>query len=146
MKLVIVTAICSLLLACGHKETDVVTSSDDPDLCQFYSSDCQKRLEDMALEVSLSLSQPDAPSETPFDFNLSTSQIVDNMTMRLEGRDMFMGIIPVRLTQQNDRDYSGQLLYGSCSSGYMVWNAIVTFNYLGQSHEIIFAILADNTI
>ncbi|WP_299005284.1 hypothetical protein [uncultured Shewanella sp.] len=146
MKLVIVTAICALLLACGQKETDVVTYSHDPDLCQFHSSPCQKSVEDIALAVSLSLTRPDAPSETPFAFRISANKAVKNMTMRLEGRDMFMGVIPIRLSQISDKQYSGQLLYGSCSSGYMVWNAIVTFDYLGENRELVFAILADNTV
>ncbi|WP_298774242.1 hypothetical protein [uncultured Shewanella sp.] len=144
MKLVIVTTVCFLLLACKDKENPTVTFQPDPDVCHFQTSGCQKSLDDIAVALTLILSRPDAPSETPFEFSLSTNQVVENVTMRLEGRDMFMGVIPIRLTQISDKDYSGHLLYGSCSSGYMVWNAIVTFNYLGRHHEVLFAILADN--
>ncbi|WP_299495370.1 hypothetical protein [uncultured Shewanella sp.] len=146
MKLVIVIASCFLLLACEYQEIPSNTSLEISPLCEFRASDCLKKTTNNEVEVVLHLSQPDAPSEVPFRFDLTTSQLVENVTMRLEGRDMFMGVIPVKLTPIDDTSFSGELLYGSCSSGYMVWNAIVTFDYLGKSHQLVFAILADNPI
>ncbi|MCL1125990.1 hypothetical protein [Shewanella surugensis] len=142
IKAVIVTAISSLLLSCEQQGQSDYSLPLDLSLCQFQGHDCQREV--AGIEVNLDLSRPDAPSETAFDFSLSTSKRVDNVTMRLEGRDMYMGKIPVRLSAHEGQQFSGKMIYGHCSSGYMVWNVIVNFEYQGQSRSIIFPILADN--
>ncbi|QSX38891.1 hypothetical protein [Shewanella sedimentimangrovi] len=34
---------------------------------------------------------------------------------------MFMGIIPLKLEKSDENRYQANAIYGSCSSGYMVW-------------------------
>lgn len=144
MRFVIVIAISSLLLACEPKEKVAFIAPVDPSFCQFQQDDCQRKVAD--IDVTLHLSRPAAPSETPFDFTLSTSKMINHVTMKLEGRDMYMGKIPVSLSSREGQQFSGTMMYGSCSSGYMVWNAIVSFDYLGQHRSVVFPILADNDI
>ena len=46
---------------------------------------------------------------------------------------MFMGVIPVNVKQTDKMTYIGQMVYGSCSSGYMVWRGFVSFNVNGET-------------
>ncbi len=57
---------------------------------------------------------------------------------------MFMGIIPVKLSQLNEKQYSGQLIFGSCSSNYMVWRVFVSFKQNDELHVATFDFLADS--
>ena len=113
---------------CQHKKKQ------NDNLCDFQSGYCLKE------SVKLKISPENAPSETWL-----TAQIVlpDNyriLKAHVEGRDMFMGYIPV----QFDDDLVGRFRYGSCSSGYMVWKLVLKVQKDNLSSEIIeFEWLAD---
>ncbi|MDH0448732.1 hypothetical protein [Shewanella sp. GD04112] len=131
------------LTACNEKATQQVeTKAVDPTLCAFTQGDCIKNV--AGVELRISLSPAHAPSEKPLILKLLTSEPIDNLQIRLEGRDMFMGIIPVNLNELNKTHYEGQMIYGSCSSGYMVWRGFIRFNRNGEEHAVIFDFLADN--
>jgi len=120
------------LSACDKKaEQQVKIPPTDPTLCVFTQGDCIKKVGDIVLSISLS---PDRVS----------SDVLDNLQVRLEGRDMFMGIIPVNIRQLDKTTYEGQLIYGSCSSGYMVWRGFISFSRNGVEQAVIFDFLADN--
>ncbi|WP_249553682.1 hypothetical protein [Shewanella sp. 8A] len=131
------------LSACDKKaEQQVKIPPTDPTLCVFTQGDCIKKVGDIVLSISLS---PDrAPSEKPLTLKLLSSNVLDNLQVRLEGRDMFMGIIPVNIRQLDKTTYEGQLIYGSCSSGYMVWRGFISFSRNGVEQAVIFDFLADN--
>ncbi|CAM3966923.1 hypothetical protein SHAQ108633_05565 [Shewanella aquimarina] len=57
---------------------------------------------------------------------------------------MFMGVIPVILSETAKNTYKGTLIYGSCSSNYMVWRLIASFEIDGQSKAVMYDFLADN--
>ena len=113
----------------------------DTSLCDFFSGACSKNVNE--IEVQLSFAQSKAPSEQPIDLALSFSNIVSDVKMSVEGLDMFMGMIPVLLNTEDQQLYQAQLIYGSCSSDYMVWRATVTFNYQGTTRQVWFDFLAD---
>lgn len=131
------------LTACNEKtEQQVKTPSADLSLCAFKQEDCLKMVGDVTLRISLS---PDnAPSEKPLTLKLLSSDVLDNLQVRLEGRDMFMGVIPVNISQVDKTSYEGQLIYGSCSSGYMVWRGFISFTLNGSEQVVTFDFLADN--
>ncbi|NMH63945.1 hypothetical protein [Shewanella salipaludis] len=118
------------------------TKISDPSLCQFATGSCRKNLD--GVELQLALSPVDAPSERPLQLSLTASEPITSVQVRLEGRDMFMGIIPVKLKQVSGTQYSADVIYGSCSSGYMVWSAFISFDYRGKMHTLVFDFLADN--
>ncbi|MEE2029530.1 hypothetical protein DIKCMJMK_03422 [Shewanella oneidensis] len=131
------------LTACNEKtEQQVKTPSADPSLCAFTQGDCLKVAGDVTLRISLS--PGNAPSEKPLTLKLLSSDVVDNLQVRLEGRDMFMGVIPVNINQVDKTSYEGQLIYGSCSSGYMVWRGLISFTRNGSEQVVTFDFLADN--
>ncbi|MCL1137314.1 hypothetical protein [Shewanella pneumatophori] len=114
----------------------------DTSLCSFKTDVCAKTVADV--DIQLSLNPWQAPSEKPLTLTLNTSKPVENLKVKLQGRDMFMGIIPVNLTQTDKTNYQGELVYGSCSSGYMVWSAVVSFTSGGEEVFTTFDFLADN--
>ncbi|MCL1121116.1 hypothetical protein N7V09_12845 [Shewanella seohaensis] len=131
------------LTACNEKTTQQIkTMPADPTLCAFTRGDCIKRIGD--LELSISLTPAHAPSEKPLTLKLLSSDAIDNLQIRLEGRDMFMGVIPVNLREVNKTTYEGKMIYGACSSGYMVWRGFISFNRNGVQQAIVFDFLADN--
>lgn len=131
------------LIACNEKSTQQIkTTTTDPTLCAFTQGDCIKRIGDIELHISLTPAH--APSEKPLTLKILSSEAIDNLQVRLEGRDMFMGVIPVNLREINKTTYEGQMIYGSCSSGYMVWRGFVRFSRNGVEQVVVFDFLADN--
>jgi hypothetical protein len=55
-----------------------------------------------------------------------------------------MGIIPVSLSEIKDNVYQGPVIFGSCSSNYMVWRVFVSFDYQQQTRTLMYDFLADN--
>lgn len=135
----------SLLLAfnlLGCKD-NVSKSVVDPTLCDFQQGECVKNSD--TVELRLGLTPTQAPSEKPLTLKLLTSSPITDVNIMLEGRDMFMGVIPVNVQQLDEKTYEGKLLYGSCSSGYMVWRGTIKFNHNGVPQRVQFDFLADNT-
>ncbi|WP_394131682.1 hypothetical protein [Shewanella maritima] len=134
-----------LLVGCRDVEEEVIKKHPlDNSLCNFNQGECNQIVAD--LTVSLSITPEHAPSELPLNVKLNFSQDVENVKFLVEGRDMFMGIIPGSLHQVSDSktQYEGELIYGSCSSNYMVWRMFVSFDYQQQSQTVLFDFLADN--
>ncbi|WP_028772227.1 hypothetical protein [Shewanella waksmanii] len=141
---IFVTLLC-VLVGCGKEDqTAKKVVEVDESLCQFSQGPCQQQIGE--LTVSLELTPTHAPSEKPIHLIVRTNHIVDQIDMQVKGRDMFMGIIPVNLQQQAKDVYQGELIYGSCSSNYMVWRAQVNVTTQGQTMSFWFDFLADNPL
>ena len=139
------------LLGCSKVDesaTEAVLSSADAPflvdktLCEFGLKACTQTVKDIT--VTLAISPTDTPSERPLDVYLDFTKPVDDLSVRVEGRDMFMGVIPIKLAQTAENRYQGNLIYGSCSSNYMVWRMFVSFSLDGQSQTVLFDFLADS--
>ncbi len=131
------------LSACD-KNAEIASKSigNDPTLCEFSRGTCLKSVG--GIHIQLSMEPDNAPSEKPIKLNILISEDVDTLSVRLEGRDMFMGLIPVNTHQLDKNHYQGQFIYGSCSSGYMVWRGFIHFNKNGEEYTAMFDFLADN--
>lgn len=130
------------LIACERDKVGVETPFKvDVSLCDFYAGPCYQKVDN--IDVQLGFTQPSAPSELPIDLSLQFSAPVTHVNMSVEGRDMFMGVIPVSVQSTNSQSFKAQLIYGSCSSNYMVWRANVAFDYDGVTRQVWFDFLAD---
>ncbi|MFT6132398.1 MAG: hypothetical protein ACJAW2_001120 [Shewanella sp.] len=131
------------LVACDKPQTqEHANLVIDKTLCQFSVGECYKKVTD--LQVGLLIDPINTPSEKPLIVTLSSNQKITNISMRIEGRDMFMGIIPVSLSEIKDNVYQGPVIFGSCSSNYMVWRVFVSFDYQQQTRTLMYDFLADN--
>ena len=132
----------ALRAGCEQGGTEVSTNAEvDNSLCDFSDGYCNAESGEITINLSL---MPDfAPSEHPIDVKITGSQPISDVTMKLEGRDMFMGVIPVQIQASDDGSFSGQMIFGSCSSGYMVWRATVGFVHDGEQKYVWFDFLAD---
>ncbi|MGI2261564.1 hypothetical protein [Shewanella sp. GXUN23E] len=140
--LFLVTLCITMLSGCGQKEGAVrAFVAEDKTLCQFNRGPCHTKSGD--LHISMSLVPDFAPSEEPIEVKITTAQNVTDVNLKLTGRDMFMGMIPVVLTTSDNHNFTGQMIYGSCSSGYMVWRATLSFVYQGEQRQVWFDFLAD---
>jgi hypothetical protein len=117
-------------------------SSVDLTLCQFSQGQCQ--LDMAGLKLAVELNPSHAPSETPLTVKLTSSDAIREVILRLEGRDMFMGIIPVKVKGFSSTEYQGDFIYGSCSSHYMVWRLFISVNHQGSTKSGYIDFLADN--
>ncbi|NRB22905.1 hypothetical protein [Shewanella sp.] len=115
---------------------------EDTSLCDFSQTSCNKQV--AGINLSLLITPFNTPSEKPLTIELASSEAINDVSMRIEGRDMFMGLIPVKLSKLNEKQYNGQLIFGSCSSNYMVWRAFVNFTKNGEPQVAIFDFLADS--
>lgn len=113
----------------------------DLSLCQFTQGPCQLAVKDLAL--NLTMAPATAPSEKPLKMILSSDQAIEDVSIRIEGRDMFMGVIPVKITKLSATRFQGDFIYGSCSSNYMVWRALISFSINKQPKSVYVDFLAD---
>lgn len=115
----------------------------DSSLCDFSKGSCIQQLE--GVDISLKVTPDNTPSETPLEVLIKSNKPLKIISARLEGRDMFMGVIPLKLIEVSKTLYKGALIYGSCSSGYMVWRLFVTIELPAGDHQTItFDFLADS--
>jgi hypothetical protein len=135
------TAIAAQNLTQMHAGT-LPESSVDLTLCQFSQGQCQIEVAD--LKLALELTPSHAPSETPLTVKLTSSEAITDVKLRLEGRDMFMGVIPVKLQGVSSTEYQGDFIYGSCSSHYMVWRLFISVRHRGSTKTGYIDFLADN--
>lgn len=152
INITVISLLSTLLLsACSEPNNSVVKGDEtgqiaaftvDQTLCQFAQKPCQQTIND--IDVSLSISPGSTPSEQPLAVSLTFSKPVKLLSARVEGRDMFMGVIPLNLTENDKSSYKGTLIYGSCSSNYMVWRMFVSFSVAEQQQHVMFDFLADN--
>lgn len=130
------------LLGCDQAKVPNVTQSvSDPSLCDFSVSACVKKLGEQ--QISLMLNPEYAPSEKPIHWQLGFDRPVSNLKLRVEGRDMFMGVIPMMPSATEGETFEGQLIFGSCSSGYMVWRVFVSWQQGTEQYSTWFDFLAD---
>ncbi len=115
-----------LLTGCDKEPPSVEKNLQSDILCDFHAGTCRQS------ELGLTLTPAQAPSEVPLELGLTLPEGWQVRGARVEGRDMFMGVIPVRF----DADGRASLLYGSCSSGYMVWRLWLTLEN-AEGEEVI---------
>lgn len=132
-----------LLFGCDQAQNQITTQAGpDLSLCDFSVSDCVKKVAEQ--QLSLRLEPGFAPSEKPIHWQLHFTSSVSNLKLRLEGRDMFMGVIPVATSVTDGKAFEGQMMFGSCSSGYMVWRMFVSWQQGTEQYSTWFDFLADN--
>ncbi|GAA4886733.1 hypothetical protein [Ferrimonas pelagia] len=126
-----------LLSGCGETKDLAHNPVTESSLCDFTVGPCANA------GISLAPSLTHTPSEQPFQLKMTMPDGYQITAARLEGRDMYMGVIPVRF----DEHGHATVLYGSCSSGYMVWRLWLTFED-SQGDEIVrfFDWLADSQV
>ena len=131
---ILIALTLNLLVGC-KKVDDEETNSllIDASLCQFTQGECKQNIN--GVTISLLLNPTHTPSEKPIKANVSFSEAVSDVSMNLEGRDMFMGVIPVKLSQMEKNQYQGTVMFGACSSGYMVWQVTVDFDIVNFESE-----------
>ncbi len=114
----------------------------DRSLCQFYKVSCTKEIN--GVKITLLIDPKSVPSEKKLTLKLSSNKPIKIKSARIEGRDMFMGIIPVQFNYITNIDLLGETTLGSCTSGYMVWRLIVNIDINGTSSSVFYDFLADN--
>ncbi|MBM7072653.1 hypothetical protein JQC92_11535 [Shewanella sp. 202IG2-18] len=140
-----ISIIITVLLVCScgdSKQKNANLDQIDRSLCNFLVSSCLK--EANGAEIALFITPNTVPSEQDLSINLKSNKSITIKSARIEGRDMFMGIIPVTTNSLNDKDFSSKAILGSCASGYMVWRLFVTYELNGQTSTVFYDFLADN--
>jgi hypothetical protein len=125
-----------------EKSANTSQKIQDDTLCRFNQGPCIRNV--TGINIELLLTPFGAPSEKPLTVSLTSSEKIEDLKVRIEGRDMFMGVIPVNLSKVGENLYNGSLIYGSCSTDYMVWRAFVSFTAKGEQKVAIFDFLADD--
>ena len=119
-------------------------------LCIASQSQCQVNTELANLSIKFSQQQlsDKVKTELPFFIELAeltqsaeppqveqvTKQSITNISAYLEGKDMFMGKVPVFFEQTAKAGvYLAQSLLASCSDEQMVWRLWITADISGQT-------------
>lgn len=96
-----------------------VAGSEKDQICDLSHTSCDTRLGDKPLTVRVA----SLPVQAERDFVIQLQggdQAVTPVKAWLEGRDMFMGTIPVNF-EATEQGWQGTTLVGSCTSPMMVW-------------------------
>ncbi|TNH83339.1 hypothetical protein CF138_16870 [Aeromonas hydrophila] len=102
----------------GNVQTAVAGSEKDQ-ICDLSHTSCDTRLGDKPLTVRVAA----LPVQAERDFVIQLQggdPAVTPVKAWLEGRDMFMGTIPVNF-EATEQGWQGTTLVGSCTSPMMVW-------------------------
>ncbi|QBF84611.1 hypothetical protein EXU30_19500 [Shewanella maritima] len=139
----------AFLTACGDSSPSADENFvQDPSLCQFQQGACKQLVDGVG--VSLTLYPEHAPSEENLQLAVNFDQTVNNVSYVVEGRDMFMGVIPGKLAASPVNNaqqlFEGNLIYGSCSSDYMIWRMTLNFETENGVQTAVFDFRADNPI
>ena len=129
--------------ACGQKDKN---NSEEGlielPLCQFSSNSCQKDIQGVKFTIKITPEQ--VPSGKTLKLIINTDTPIESLTARIEGRDMFMGIIPIAINQTKTGQYQANVIIGSCASGYMVWRLFISADHQGKQINTSIDFLADN--
>jgi len=73
-------------------------------------------------------------TETPFEIQVQYqgSGEVAKISGYLEGRDMFMGKIPLFFVGENSNQYLAEVMLGSCAQPSMIWRLWLKVEFAGQ--------------
>ncbi len=126
-----------LISACKPVSEQSATHSETALVAQCITSQSQCEINTEFGEFSVKFSQHQlsdkVKTELPFfieltqTFQQNTMQSITNATAYLEGRDMFMGKVPVFFDQISEGNvYLAQSLLANCSEEQMVWRLWIT--------------------
>lgn len=144
--LLIMSVVLNAIFAvgCDQNQISATPRADETDLCNFHQGPCTVSVGDNI--ISLELAPNDAPSEKPLTFKLKLSNAPTKLDSRIEGRDMFMGVIPVNWSETGENTFQASAIYGSCSSDYMIWRLWLSItDKEGNTQQTWFDFKADNS-
>lgn len=113
----------------------------DRSLCEFSKAWCEKEVN--GIKLSILIDPNSVPSEKQLNLNLMSNAPLSDLEARIEGRDMFMGMIPLHFESKDKKSFESKFMLGSCASGYMVWRLFVSGKSDGKEFTIFFDFLAD---
>ena len=100
-------------------DNSVSTTQNKDQICDLAHSSCSVLIGDVPLTVAVN--QSPVRAERDFELRLTGGDpAITPVNAWLEGRDMFMGTIPVQF-EQIAGGWQGTTLVGSCTSSVMVW-------------------------
>ena len=139
--LILITVL--VITSCGDsKQKNGKPDQIDGSLCQFSQGSCTKEIN--GVKITLLINPKTVPSEKNIQLKLSVNKPVKIKSARIEGRDMFMGMIPIKFNSIKNKEFLGDAILGTCASGYMVWRLIVNIDVNGTPSTVFYDFLADN--
>ena len=99
--------------------------ADKNSLCILSEGECELSLTEGTMTVSIA---GQLLTEEQLDIAVT---LPDNLTItsaRIEGINMYMGVIPVVLKQQGKNKWAGWFMLGSCREPQMQWQLLIQLN------------------
>jgi len=136
-------AVLLLISACKPiNEQEKQTIPNEPAQCIKSQSECEIRTQNANFTVKFSQHKlsDTIKTELPFSIELHQSshftqpakQAIIKVSAYLEGKDMFMGKVPVFFNKESDI-YLAESLLASCSEERMVWRLWITVDMIDNS-------------
>ncbi|TRX56955.1 hypothetical protein [Thalassomonas sp. M1454] len=133
-----------LLVASNFYLSESNFSVKNANLCDFQQSECTKVSADLEIKLSTEPKVVKAESEIDFELQIKSLKPVKITSAWLEGKDMFMGKIPLFF---NPSDISAtnlpitvtaQTMIGACTEDTMVWIMNIALEIEGEARLIQF--------
>lgn len=131
-----------LLIGSNYYLSGINPTPQNSNLCNFQQSPCSTIIEDLQITLSAGTEVIKAESEINFELLVKSEKPVIITSAWLEGKDMFMGKIPLfftpnKITQTNTL-VSAQTMIGACTEESMVWVMNVALEVEGEARLIQF--------
>ncbi|WDE10025.1 hypothetical protein [Thalassomonas haliotis] len=128
---VMFSLIFALLVGCQPADKKSLPGAEPQ--CLAQQSECVVHTQYGDFRVLFNVSK--VLTETPFEISVEYlgNKSVNNISGYLEGRDMFMGKIPLFLTGQREHKYLAEVMLGSCAQSSMIWRLWLTAEFTEQA-------------
>ncbi len=97
-------------------------NEDKNSFCHLTNGTCELWLTEGLMTVSLA---GPLQTEEPLDITVKLPADLAIKQARIEGANMYMGVIPVLLSEQSGGVWSGWFMLGSCSEPRMQWQLLI---------------------
>lgn len=121
--------------ACGENNNTEQNKFIEPN-CLISQSDCYLDTEEGRYELSFNVEKVITESAFSLFLNYQGDSRISKVSAYIEGKEMFMGKIPVFFSLVAPNQYKAETILGSCSKDQMVWRLWVEISLIDINDTI----------
>lgn len=139
---VIIVAIIGVLVTINlNDEENIDLRQTGVPLCNFQVEPCSYDMGTTKAVLTSSIEKIKPEELFEFSLQIPDAENAEIKSAFIEGRDMYMGKIPVFFTSDGDK-YRSEVLLGACTEAQMVWRMTVNVVVDSQQHRLLYDFIA----
>ncbi|QDP01209.1 hypothetical protein [Thalassotalea sp. PS06] len=139
---VIIVAIIGVLVTINlNRKENIDLRQTGVPLCNFQVEPCSYEMDTTKALLTSSVEKIRPEEAFQFSLQFPEAQNAEIKSAFIEGRDMYMGKIPVFFTSEGDK-YRSDVLLGACTEAQMVWRMTVNVVVDNQQQRLLYDFIA----